>query len=581
MSADTETRCLEHVIADRQLLGAILAAATLEAVDVARKIIGPQDFFGRRERVIFESVLQMADRQDPPEIVRVGDDLRQRGRLDDIGGKIYLASLIDEIPLARNGNGIDIEYYSCTVRDQAQERGRLDKPDEATEELPTPKFRRTEAGNGKLIAHIFGDRLRFDHQRKRYLQWFKHYWTPDCDAAVRRLALDAAQHRYQQAADGDDPDERKRESKWAIDSESRKMIDNALYFAQATSPISDPGTNWDSDPWLLGCPNGVVDLRKGILRPGRQKDRITMTTGVPFDPDAKAPRWERFLQEIFKGVEELIPYIQKALGCSATGITKEQVFYICHGSGSNGKSVFLSAIRRALGDYSLNTPFSTVELYSRTSIPNDLAALHRRRFVTASETNQGTRLNEGRVKALTGCDPITARFLNSEFFTFEPVLKLWLAVNSLPKVGDLSVGFWRRVRLIPFKACFKGDRIDRDLQPTLTAEAPGILAWLVRGAVTWRKHGLEPTPEVVLAAVREYELDSDILGDFLREKCVLEPEATARGGDLYRAYTGWADENNIKGKERMSSTTFGRQLAQRFEKRHTREGKVYVGIRVL
>ena len=127
---DTETRILEHGHADRRLLGAILMAETLEAVDLARKIIGPQDIFGSRERVTFESMLQMADRQEAPEIVRVGDDLRQRGRLDDVGGKVYLASLIDGIPLAKNGNGTDIEYYSRTVRDQAQERGRLDEAHE-------------------------------------------------------------------------------------------------------------------------------------------------------------------------------------------------------------------------------------------------------------------------------------------------------------------------------------------------------------------------------------------------------------------------------------------------------------------
>ncbi len=191
-----------------------------------------------------------------------------------------------------------------------------------------------------------------------------------------------------------------------------------LALAQDFRPIADTGGGWDADPWLLGVPNGVVDLRTGELRPGRREDRITMQTAVPYDPEATCPRWKQFLVEIFADDEELIGFVQRAVGYSITGITSEQCLLVLYGTGANGKGTLTITLKFVLGDYAWNMPFSTIEMRNRAAIPNDLAALVGRRFVMASETNDGARLNEARVKALTGCDPITARFLHAEFFTF-------------------------------------------------------------------------------------------------------------------------------------------------------------------
>src|SRR5262249_35646441 len=155
----------------------------------------------------------------------------------------------------------------------------------------------------------------------------------------------------------------------------------------------------------------------------------------------------------------------------------------------------------------------TVELQNRASIPNDLAALTDRRLVTASETNDGARFNEARIKALTGCDPITARFLHGEFFTFRPVAKFWLSVNHKPRVADDSYGFWRRVRLIPFTRQFRDDA-DTQLETKLREELPGILGYLVRGCLEWQRQGLKP-PTRVQAATETYREESDSLGQFI------------------------------------------------------------------
>jgi len=444
-----------------------------------------------------------------------------------------------------------------------------------------PRFPRTDAGNGEMFAQILGNRVRYDHRRNRWLLWSGHRWSPDCAAAIRSMAKDAARRRYLGAVRFTDEKDRKAEALWAIASESRQRVEAALYFAQAEKPISDTGDGWDSDPWLLGCTNGVVDLRTGEVRPGRPEDRITLNTGLPFEPQAVAPRWEQFLVEVFAGDSDVIDWVHRALGYGATGDTREQIVCLLHGSGSNGKSVFCTAVRSTLGDYAYNAPFATVEMEHRAQIPNDLAALACRRFVTAAETNEGVRLNEARVKTLSGGDPITARFLNQEFFTYQPMLKLWLCVNHLPRVRDLSYGFWRRVRTIPFLQRFQGEAQDKALAATLKAEANGILAWIVRGAVEWQRRGLEPIPEPVQHATASYREESDPLSEFLRERCVVAGNASAAGAELYKAYTAWADDWGIAKHERLGSRTFGERMTERFEKRHGEYGRRYRGVGLL
>jgi len=438
-------------------------------------------------------------------------------------------------------------------------------------------FPRTDAGNGELFAHCHGDRVRYDHRRKRWLIWSGHWWRPDADAEVRRLAKGTARERYSSAADlFEDLDERKRESTFAIGSENRQRLDAMLAQAQTEAPISHAGDNWDRDPWLLGAANGVVDLHTGELREGHRGDRITLHSDALFDRDAPCPRWERFLEEVFGADCELISFIARAVGYSLTGDTSEQCLFMCHGSGANGKSVFLTTLRAMAGSYAYNSPFSTFELADRSSIPNDLAALVSKRLVTASETNEAVRLNEARLKALTGGDPVTARFLHGEFFTFQPVCKLWLAANHRPRVRDDSYGFWRRVRLIPFTRRFTHDA-DRHLTETLRMELPGILNWAVNGALAWQREGLEP-PGAVESATESYRVESDPLAEFIEERCAVGSCFVASAGQLYEAYRQWASEQGMREREVLSTVAFGRRMSERFEKRHTKSGKSYHGI---
>lgn len=440
-------------------------------------------------------------------------------------------------------------------------------------------FACTDSGNAELLAHLYGKRLRYDHQRGCWLVYRDHWWVKDTDGQIHRLAKEAARRRYRAAESIVDIKQKEEGARWAISSESRMRREAALSLAQAERPIADPGDSWDVDPWLLGVANGVVDLRTGELRRGRQDDRISMHTPVPFKPGASCPRWDLFLQQVFDGDDEIIDWVYRALGYSTTDDTSEEAILVGWGSGWNGKTSLFRQVRDTLGDYAHNTAFTTLEQSARYSIPNDLAALKGRRFVTASEINEGARLNEARIKMLAGRDPVSARFLHGEWFTFMPALKLWLAVNHRPIVTDDSTGFWRKIRLIPFTVSFEG-RADPDLDKALRAETPGILAWLVRGALAWQERGLEP-PESVRTATQIYREESDVLGPFLAARCVVDPAYATAANLLYKEYSAFAESEGLREKERLSATSFGRRMSQRFQRRPTRNGRMYEGIRVL
>jgi putative DNA primase/helicase len=411
-------------------------------------------------------------------------------------------------------------------------------------------FARTDAGNAELFAHLNQYRLRYNHKRKLWLKWREHWWVSDAEGEVRRFATEAARERRRLSTSIQNDDESRREAEWSLQSESKHRIDAGISLAESEPPLSDPGDNWDMNPWFLGVRNGVLDLKTGELRAGRQDDRIAKHTPVRFDSKALCPRWVKFMGEIFDSNLELVRWIQMATGYSLTGDTSEQVLFMLYGQGANGKSTFLNVLRTVVGDYGYNTSFSTLERSGRSSVPHDVAALVGRRLITASETNENERLNEARIKALTGGDTMTARRLYCDEFLFRPVGKFFLAVNHKPVVSDDSEGFWRRVRLIPFVRQFKNDQADKRLEEKLLEEAPGILNWMVQGCLLWQEQGQLGTPPAVKEATETYQREMDHVQDFLDDCCILQMDAETPASALWQSYTEWCSENHSRALSR-------------------------------
>lgn len=439
----------------------------------------------------------------------------------------------------------------------------------------------TDASHAERFSEAYGLDLRFDHRRDRWLYYDEPRWRPDIDGAVIRKAIEFARLRQREVLMITDKQTRETALKYFIGAESKTALDRAISLARCMPPIADSGDQWDMDPMLMGAPNCIVDLKTGYKRDGDPADRITMSIACEYDPHAEAPRWRRFILEIFNDDHELATWVQKFVGYAITGLTHEQILAFFYGRGSNGKGTMMNTLAYVLGDYAYNMPFSTVEMRQRSAIPNDVAALDKRRWVTASETNDGTRLNEARIKALTGCDPITARFLHGEWFTFQPVAKFVLAVNHKPSVQDESYGFWRRMRLVPFKRQFSGAEKDPTLESHFkTVEASGIFRWAVEGCLLWQKEGLG-LPGAIAEATRDYQTDSDPLNEFMSACIEDDPGNKVAASAVQAHYAKWADSQALPKGERLNTKALGQKLADKVNRRHTKTGWIYEDIRLI
>jgi putative DNA primase/helicase len=333
--------------------------------------------------------------------------------------------------------------------------------------------------------------------------------------------------------------------------------------ARRLDPVKTPGGEWDRDPWLLGCPNGIVDLRTGVLRPGERTDFVTHQVSQPFDAEAPCERWRQFIGEVFEGDVALINFIHKALGYSLTGSMSEQVFFLLLGTGSNGKSIFLDTLEHIWGSYGQRANMKMF-VGSGDLEKFHLADLAGRRLVFAAETQAEQKWKEHTIKNFTGGETQRVEKKFGDPFTFQPVGKIWLGMNHQPKVGDDSFGFWRRVRLIPFNRVFTGSAADPMLKETLRAEAPGILAWCVRGALRWQAEGLQ-APASVMNATDAYQQGEDPLAEFLLARTEQIPNAEASLSALFAAYSSWADVEGIRREDRLTRRAFTSNLKRWFQ----------------
>ncbi|MGY5131293.1 phage/plasmid primase, P4 family [Streptomyces nigrescens] len=357
-------------------------------------------------------------------------------------------------------------------------------------------------------------------------------------------------------------------------------IDALMTELRSVPSVHVDADEFDAAPHLLSFSNGVVDLRTGKLRGHDKRDMLTVSLPIEFNPDAKAPRWEQFLTEIFPGNPDLVGYMQRLTGYGITGSTSEQCFGVLWGKGANGKSVFTDTLTSVFGGITTTTPFATFEDKGSGGIPNDIAALRGSRLVMASEGESGKAMSEAVLKRVTGKDKVTARFLRQEFFTFAPTFLIMLATNHKPKFKGQDEGLWRRVKLIPFNRYFAPHERDYDLDRKLLAEAAGIVAWAVRGAVEWYANGLSD-PDSITNATKEYRETSDALAGFFPGVLVRDESATMLGADAYNAYRDWCEAEGLQQKEWWTRRTFFSALEEReLTRKRVAQGNAFVGIRL-
>lgn len=417
-----------------------------------------------------------------------------------------------------------------------------------------------------------------------WMVWDRYRWRPDMERMTTAWAMEVGGWWRKQApaappAGSEDPldkeqaDRRKAILKHAARSESAGAVRSLLDLAQPMMAV--PGERFDADDMLLCTPShyyNLGDWKRSTPRPEKYSTRATSV-----DAGGDCPQWLAFLDRIMGGDQEMVTYLQKALGYCLTGSNAENCIFIAYGSGANGKSTFMDTIMHVFGEYALATRVETFMAQQQGSIPNAIAALDGARLVSCSETPEGGGLDEALVKQVSGGDLISARFLNREYFNFKPKFKLWMLTNHKPVIKGTDNGIWRRIRLIPFEVTIPLEQRDTGLTEKLKAEAGGILRWALAGLRLWREQGLK-SPERIEAATEGYRSEMDILGEFLRDECEIGPSAFVSNTTLYSRYVEWAKANGLipKSHKWLSRALMDKQYTQE----NGRAGRCWRGLTV-
>lgn len=446
----------------------------------------------------------------------------------------------------------------------------------------TPPRSWDDSGNAKRLTDNYGDVIRYSYVDKKWYIYNGVNWEQDEKGFIYKLvdnvADDLKKEKVKIPEGTDEKDEKdiiKNFNKFVSRTQSHQGKLNMVKETQ--HHVSITHGEFDTDPMLFNTQNGYVDLSDGTLHDEDKAKMFLSVSGVEYTENVDCPEWLNFLDTTFVHNQELIKYIQKAVGYTLTGLTKEQIMFVMYGNGRNGKSVFINTLQNILGTYSktLNAASLMVKQNNSGGPSSDIARLESARAVFSSESNDGSRLDEGLVKQMTGGDTMTARYMYGSDFEFTPKFKLWMATNSKPIVRGTDDGIWRRIVLIPFLHQVPIEDIDKNLEYKLQREQLGILNWAVEGCMLWQKEGINP-PTIIKNASNEYRKEMDPIEQFIEENCEKGPDYQISAKQFFEDYTKWAHGNH---EHEFTNTMFGRNVVKKYAKKKTKKGAVYLGIR--
>ncbi|MEK7888247.1 phage/plasmid primase, P4 family [Burkholderia contaminans] len=414
-----------------------------------------------------------------------------------------------------------------------------------------------------LFACQQAGQLCFDARHGRWYLWCGSHWQHDEDGTV----IERVRTLLRELMPDSD-----------IRVHGIKMIHSVEHLARTDPRLQTVG-EFDPDPWLLGTPVGVVDLRDGTLRDARPDDRISRLTGCSPDFDAACPRWLAFLDTCTQGDPHLVAFLQKLCGYALSGSTEHEFVFVLHGSGANGKTRFLTVLREIFGDYFIALSPETFLQSAHEQHPTGLARLQGARLAAVSELPANRAWNSQRVKDIASGEITAARFMRQDFFEFKPVAKLLFVGNHRPRLQQVDEAERRRFRLIPFTHRVPEAQRDPDLADKLRAEYPAILAWMIAGAVRVHAEGFASMPTVVAEACREYFDESDTLAAWIDERVVFDPAFSTPAGVLQDDYQHWFEANGFDGRP-MSTNELKQRLVHDYGVRHARDmhGRRYRGL---
>ncbi len=468
------------------------------------------------------------------------------------------------------------EVYNPTVHDKGTDLAfAVFKNGQMGVDAPKEHYDLTDTGNAHRLCDKFGHIIRYSYNRKKWYYWDGKTWRLDDSGEIKKLADMVCDDIKQEAFMEQDEDAQVKMLKWANRTASSHNKENMIKECQHLDGIPVGANSFDSYPDFFNCQNGIVNLRNGELIPHESSFMMSKIAMCDYDVSGKKPEmWLRFLDDVTAGNKELQEYIQRCVGYSLGGSTREQCAYFLYGMGNNGKSTFLDTIADMLGDYAANTQPETIMMkrFGNDSANSDVARLKGARYVTCEEPTEGVRLNEGLLKQLTGGSKITCRFLYGDEFEYTPEFKIWVATNHKPVIRGTDVGIWRRIKLIPFEVNIPPEKVDKHLKYKLRKEMPQILHWAVEGCIKWQRDGISE-PARVQEAVKEYKNEMDLLTGFIEDAIVIDYTCNDRimAKDLFAMYIKWAKQNN---EYEMTSKKFFKEIAQKLPEK----GRVSAGI---
>jgi putative DNA primase/helicase len=421
----------------------------------------------------------------------------------------------------------------------------------------------TDLGNARRLVHRHGNNIRFIAEWGKWMVWNQNgtRWEIDDDGAAMRLAKETVEGIYTDALSLANEADRIELRRHALRSQAEARLKAMVNLAQTEAAVVISASQLDADPWLLGVRNGVINLKTDTFRPTRRKDLILKRADVDFDAEAQCPEWSKFLDTVTAGDADLQSYLQRATGYILTGSVREEVMFVLHGTGNNGKSTYRETVHSLLGGYALVADAGLlIERKTPGGATPEVARLKGRRLVSINETSENDHLSEARVKFITSSDKITARNLYQGFFDFDPSHKTCLTTNHKPIIRGTDTGIWRRIHLLPFTVAISSDKVEKDFRERrLIPELSGILNWALKGLVAYRPQGLDP-PEAVLSSTQDYRKDMDVVGQWIDERCETDPRWCVPTSWAYKDYSQWAADE--VGWE-LKKLTFRRHLSTR------------------
>lgn len=438
-----------------------------------------------------------------------------------------------------------------------------------------------DTGRGLRLKDQFGKVFRYMATDKTWYYYNGSYWELDNGKHIELAAEKVVNSIKTEKPDfsfATKTDEDKMLAEWRkFIKDSRSHMAKVHMIEEFKKYVTIDHGMFDHNNMLLNTESGYVDLTNGELKDHDIRKMFSEQTAAEYSDNIDCPMWTSFLNQIFNNDQELIHYVQKAIGYSITGSTAEQVMFLLLGVGRNGKSVFINTLRNVMGSYAKQMNVESIIVHNNNGNANsDIARLENTRLVVSSEANEGSRLDESLVKQLTGGDRILARFLYGQEFEYDPKFKIWMATNHLPFIRGTDEGIWRRIKVIPFNVQIPTNKVDKSLENKLQSEWTGILNWMVQGAIMWQREGLD-TPTAVSEASRQYRNNMDPLEAFLNECCEAGATYKVRSRPLYDAYREWARDSN---EYQMSLTKFGREMSKKLPKTKAHGIQQYLGIKL-